>query len=150
MDWMGNIRYHWMEVIVYNSLLFVPLSFLGFDPHLFFWTGIIEIVVGHCNHSNLNIDLKWLRYFVNSPRMHIWHHAADEPEAVNKNFGIVLSVWDWIFRTAYMRRPISGTPRFRWDAGIPFRLLRQYLFPLSLIFRKGRKPVASPVPTQSM
>lgn len=102
MDWLGNMRYHWMEVLVYNGLLFLPLSFLGFAPRLFFWIGLIEVTIGHFNHSNVNIDVKWLRYFLNSPRMHIWHHAADEPQAINRNFGIVLSVWDWLFRTAYM------------------------------------------------
>lgn len=139
MDWMGNIRYHWMEVIVYNSLLFVPLSFLGFNPHLFFWTGIIEIIVGHCNHSNLNIDLKWLRFLINSPRFHIWHHAADDPQAVNKNFGIVLSLWDWIFNTAYM--PTGRFPArlgFEGMQTYPSGFPNQYMFPLSL-FWKNRK-----------
>ncbi len=134
MDWMGNMRYHWVEVVVYNGLLFVPLTFLGFNPHLFYWTGLIEIVIGHFNHSNVKLDIQWLGYFLNSPRMHIWHHAADEPEAINKNFGIVLSVWDWIFGTAYMpwnRAP--GRLGFAEIAEYPSGFLRQYTFPLGIL-----------------
>lgn len=137
MDWLGNMRYHWMEVLVYNSLLFLPLSFLGFAPRLFFWIGLIEITIGHLNHSNVNIDLRWLRYFLNSPRMHIWHHAADEPQAINRNFGIVLSVWDWLFQTAYM--PAGRSPQRLGFAGMetyPSGFAAQYTFPLSLLFRK--------------
>jgi sterol desaturase/sphingolipid hydroxylase (fatty acid hydroxylase superfamily) len=140
MDWMGNMRYHWMEVIVYNGLLFIPFTFLGFNPHLFYWTSIIEIVIGHFNHSNVNLNTKWLVYFVNCPRMHIWHHA-DEPEAVNKNFGIVLSVWDWIFGTAYM--PIDRAPArlgFAEIAQYPSGFLRQYIFPVSLLFVRKQQP----------
>jgi len=132
MDWIGNMRYHWMEVVVYNSLLFIPLSFLGFAPRLFYYTGLIEITMGHFNHSNIDIDIKWLRFFLNSPRMHIWHHAADEPDAWNKNFGINLSLWDWLFRTAYM--PQGRAPQRLGFEGIesyPSRFLSQQLFPLS-------------------
>jgi sterol desaturase/sphingolipid hydroxylase (fatty acid hydroxylase superfamily) len=135
MDWMGNMRYHWVEVVVYNSLLFIPLSFLGFQPQLFFWIGLIEIVIGHFNHSNVKLNIKWLGYFLNSPRMHIWHHAADDPQAINKNFGIVLSVWDWIFRTAYF--PKDRVPQRLGFEGIesyPRGFLRQATFPLSLLF----------------
>ena len=40
--------------------------------------------------------------------MHIWHHAMALPEKRNKgvNFGISLSIWDYIFKTNYI--PDSG------------------------------------------
>jgi sterol desaturase/sphingolipid hydroxylase (fatty acid hydroxylase superfamily) len=139
MDWMGNMRYHWVEVIVYNGLLFIPLSFLGFQGSLFYWIGIIEITIGHFNHSNIKLNIKWLGYFFNSPRMHIWHHAADDPEAINKNFGIVLSVWDWIFGTAYM--PPNRTPqRLGFDdlPTYPSGFVLQSVYPLSLLFQKRK------------
>ena len=138
MDWMGNMRYHWLEVIVYNGLLFIPLSFLGFNPHLFYWIGLIEIVIGHFNHSNVRFNIKWFGYFLNSPRMHIWHHAADDPQAINKNFGIVLSVWDWIFRTAYFPKD-RVTARLGFDGmeSYPSGFMRQSTFPLSLLIPRN-------------
>lgn len=146
MDWMGNMRYHWVEILVYNGLLFIPLSFLGFNPYLFYWTGLIEILIGHFNHSNVRLNIKWIGYFLNSPRMHIWHHAADDPEAINKNFGIVLSLWDWIFGTAYM--PANRAPSKLGFADIreyPSGFLLQYIFPISLLFRKKQELNRLPV-----
>jgi len=140
MDWIGNMRYHWLEVVVYNSLLFIPLSFLGFNPRLFYFIALFEITIGHFNHSNIDFDIKWLGYVVNNPRFHIWHHCADDPQAVNKNFGIMLSLWDWIFGTAYMpegRVPqVLGFPEIE---RYPSRFLTQQLFPFSIISQIFRR-----------
>lgn len=46
----------------------------------------------------------WMKVIFNSPEMHIWHHAytmpADKPLGIN--FGITLSLWDYLFGTARM------------------------------------------------
>ena len=46
----------------------------------------------------------FMKKIFNSPEMHIWHHAevmpADKPYGIN--FGISLSIWDYIFGTARM------------------------------------------------
>jgi len=36
--------------------------------------------------------------------MHIWHHAYDIPKErkYGVNFGITLSIWDYLFRTNYI------------------------------------------------
>jgi sterol desaturase/sphingolipid hydroxylase (fatty acid hydroxylase superfamily) len=36
--------------------------------------------------------------------MHIWHHAKDLPEnhPYGMNYGISLSIWDYIFKTNYI------------------------------------------------
>ncbi|WPJ96638.1 sterol desaturase family protein [Coraliomargarita algicola] len=103
MDWIGNFRFHWMEIVVYQSITYFPLVVLGVDPTVLLIIAVLNTLIGHLNHSNL--DLSWgpLRYLLNSSRMHIWHHMHDLPEARRQgvNFGISLSVWDWLFRTAY-------------------------------------------------
>jgi sterol desaturase/sphingolipid hydroxylase (fatty acid hydroxylase superfamily) len=40
--------------------------------------------------------------------MHIWHHAYHLPKdkQMGVNFGLTLSIWDYIFRTDYI--PYSG------------------------------------------
>ena len=40
--------------------------------------------------------------------MHIWHHAKDLPseKTYGVNFGITLSIWDYLFKTDYI--PESG------------------------------------------
>jgi len=43
-----------------------------------------------------------LRYLFNNPQMHIWHHAKDLPPGhpYGINYGLTLSLWDYLFRTA--------------------------------------------------
>ena len=50
----------------------------------------------------------FMKLIFNSPEMHIWHHAYNMPEGMKYgiNFGISLSLWDWLFGTA--RIPHDG------------------------------------------
>ena len=38
--------------------------------------------------------------------MHIWHHARDLPKEhrYGMNYGLTLSIWDYLFKTAYIPR----------------------------------------------
>lgn len=102
MDWIGNMRFHWMEIVVYKSLSYLPLVVLGVNGNVILWIAIVSTLIGHLNHSNLNITWGPLRYLINSPRMHIWHHDIILRGEHGKNFGVVFSLWDWLFGTAYM------------------------------------------------
>lgn len=136
MDWAGNFRFHWMELVVYRSLLYVPLALLGGDGEPLFAVAVFATFWGHLNHANLRVELGPLGYLFNSPRMHLWHHDASDEGGVAKNFGIVLSVWDWLFGTAYW--PRDRAPKrigYPGDEEMPRDVLRQALFPL---MRTGR------------
>ncbi|MCA8943325.1 MAG: sterol desaturase family protein [Planctomycetes bacterium] len=133
MDWAANFRFHWMENVVYKSLLFVPIVvWLGGDFAALFWAYVFATAWGHFNHANLDVGIGPLRYVFNSPRMHMWHHDASDEGGVAKNFGIVLSLWDWMFGTAYWpleRAPARiGYPR---DEEMPRDVVRQFAFPLA-------------------
>ena len=45
-----------------------------------------------------------MKYLFNSPEMHIWHHSYELPKErqYGINFGLTLSVWDYLFKTAYI------------------------------------------------
>jgi sterol desaturase/sphingolipid hydroxylase (fatty acid hydroxylase superfamily) len=103
LDWIGNFRFHWMEIVVYRALTFAPLSALGADARVILAIAVVATLIGHLNHSNLHLAWGPLRYVLNSPRMHVWHHARDLPADRPKgsNFGICLSAWDWLFGTAW-------------------------------------------------
>ncbi|HRI27778.1 MAG TPA: sterol desaturase family protein, partial [Chitinophagales bacterium] len=47
---------------------------------------------------------RFMKRIFNSPEMHIWHHAYHLPQdkQYGINFGISLSLWDYIFGTAYI------------------------------------------------
>ena len=107
LDWIGNMRFHWMEIAVYKSLTYLPLVMLGVDGRVILWVAIANTLIGHLNHANLNISWGPLRYVINSPRMHVWHHELIARGQHGVNFAVLFSLWDWIFGTAHMP---SGQP----------------------------------------
>jgi sterol desaturase/sphingolipid hydroxylase (fatty acid hydroxylase superfamily) len=130
MDWLGDWRFHWGEILVYRTLLYAPSAILGFDLAVLFWYGIISTIVGHYAHANTRLGIGFLKYVINTPQMHIWHHTHPQCGPINRNFGITLSVWDWIFRTAFM--PPSQQPARLGFEGIesyPKELPGQWMAP---------------------
>ncbi len=108
MGFAAHLRFHWMETIIYKTAQYLPLAMIGFGIQEFFIIHAFAILVGHLNHANLNWTYGWFGYVFNNPQMHIWHHAKEMPEdhPYGMNFGISLSLWDYLFGTAYM--PHSG------------------------------------------
>jgi sterol desaturase/sphingolipid hydroxylase (fatty acid hydroxylase superfamily) len=102
MGFAAHLRFHWGETVVYRSLEYIPLAMIGFSIQDFFLVHIFATSIGHFNHSNFHVPLGPLRYILNNPQMHIWHHAKHMPHRYGANYGISLSVWDYVFRTAYM------------------------------------------------
>jgi sterol desaturase/sphingolipid hydroxylase (fatty acid hydroxylase superfamily) len=130
MDFWGSMRFHLGEVLVYRSLQYVPLALLGFDGRALFVIAVVSTAIGHLNHANLRVRMGWLRYVLNGPEMHIWHHAHPSAGPVNVNFGINLAVWDWLFGTAHLPRD-GSVPRALGFEGIesfPRDPLRQELW----------------------
>jgi sterol desaturase/sphingolipid hydroxylase (fatty acid hydroxylase superfamily) len=101
LDWIGNFRFHWGEVIVYKTLSYLPLVVLGADGRVLLVIAVVWTVMLDVNHANLPISWGPLRYVFNSPKMHVWHHDVEQYGKGGQNFGQVLSVWDWLFGTAY-------------------------------------------------
>jgi sterol desaturase/sphingolipid hydroxylase (fatty acid hydroxylase superfamily) len=157
MGFAAHLRFHWMETVVYRTIEYLPLAFLGIGLYDFFIIHIFTLCFGHYNHSNLTISGKHLgliiagligtavitssfditllqnaswavsmvafliiclsgyfvlgpkvKYIFNSPEMHIWHHGYEMPEDRPNgiNFGLTLSIWDYLFKTVYM--PYNG------------------------------------------
>ena len=104
MGFAAHLRYHWMENVVYRGIEYIPLALIGVSLRDFFIIHIFTLAIGHFNHSNFRLNLGFLKYIFNNPQMHIWHHAYDIPAErhYGVNFGITLSLWDYIFRTNYI------------------------------------------------
>ena len=102
MGFAAHLRYHWMENVVYRFIEYLPLAMIGFSIEDFFVVHIFALAVGHFNHSNFRLPLGPLKYLLNNPQMHIWHHAKELPRGYRYgvNFGISLSLWDYLFGTA--------------------------------------------------
>lgn len=105
MGFAAHLRYHWGESIIYKLMLYIPLALIGgFSMADVFIIHYIAILVGHLNHANINLDYGPLKYILNNPRMHIWHHARELPpdHPYGVNFGITFAFWDYLFGTAYI------------------------------------------------
>ena len=135
MGFAAHLRYHWMETIIYKGLQYIPLAMIGFGLQDFFIVHIFSVAIGHFNHANLNITWGPLKYILNSPNMHIWHHARHLPEGkLSVNYGISLSIWDYLFGTAWV--PRSGRDEALGFEGVekfPETFVNQVTYP----FRKS-------------
>jgi sterol desaturase/sphingolipid hydroxylase (fatty acid hydroxylase superfamily) len=134
MGFAAHLRFHWMETVVYKSILYIPLSMIGFGIDDFFIVHIISVAIGHLNHANIGWDYGPFKYVFNNPKMHIWHHAKVLPKnhSHGMNFGISLSVWDYLFKTAYI--PSNGKNielGFPGDNEFPATFGQQVIYPLN-------------------
>ena len=111
MGFAAHLRYHWMENILYKPLKTFGVMILGgFEPEQAYIVHFIAIAIGHLNHANIKITWGPLKYIFNNPVMHLYHHVKALPENHSHgiNFGISLSLWDYIFKTSYVPED-SGT-----------------------------------------
>ncbi|RLD27731.1 MAG: sterol desaturase [Bacteroidetes bacterium] len=111
MGFAAHLRYHWMENILYKPLkTFGVMIIGGFEPEQAFIVHFIAIGIGHLNHANIKITWGPLKYVFNNSVMHLYHHVKALPEnrGYGINFGISLSIWDYVFKTNYIPEK-SGT-----------------------------------------
>jgi len=100
-----------METIVYKTVQYIPLAMIGFGLDDFFILHLVTIVIGHLNHANVKITYGPLKYILNNPVMHLWHHAKELPSGSHGvNYGISLSLWDYLFGTAYIPHQNANEP----------------------------------------
>jgi sterol desaturase/sphingolipid hydroxylase (fatty acid hydroxylase superfamily) len=131
------LRYHWMENILYRSLEYIPLAMIGFGISDFFIVHIFTLVAGQLGHANLKINLGPLKYLFNGPQMHLWHHAkelpATHPHGIN--YGITLSIWDFLFKTNYWPSDDENLPvGLPNDEKFPEDFIGQTVTPFKRIF----------------
>ena len=110
MGFAAHLRYHWMENILYKPLKTFGVMLLGgFEPEQAYIVHFFAISIGHFNHANIKISWGILKYILNNPVMHLYHHSYELPAGrFGVNFGISLSLWDYIFKTSYVPED-SGT-----------------------------------------
>ncbi|TAI47308.1 sterol desaturase family protein [Flagellimonas allohymeniacidonis] len=104
MGFAAHLRYHWMENIFYKPLKTFGVMLLGgFEPDQAYIVHFTAIAIGHFNHSNIKITWGPFKYIFNNPVMHLYHHSYTLPKgSYGVNFGISLSLWDYLFKTNYI------------------------------------------------
>ncbi|RKR12882.1 sterol desaturase/sphingolipid hydroxylase (fatty acid hydroxylase superfamily) [Maribacter vaceletii] len=134
MGFAAHLRYHWMENILYKPLKTIGVMLLGgFEPEQAYIVHFFAIIIGHLNHSNVKITWGPLKYIFNNPVMHLYHHAYTLPEGkYGVNFGISLSIWDYIFKTHYIPESEGKISLgFKGDEKVPSSFFSQLTFGFS-------------------
>jgi sterol desaturase/sphingolipid hydroxylase (fatty acid hydroxylase superfamily) len=138
MGFAAHLRYHWMENVFYKPLKTFGVMILGgFEPEQAYIVHFLAIAIGHFNHANIKITWGPLKYLLNNPVMHLYHHSYTLPEGrYGVNFGISLSLWDYIFRTNYIPDDSGTIPLgFPGDENFPSDFIGQNTYG----FRKGQR-----------
>jgi len=105
MDWVASARLHPVDGAFTQACAIAPLVALGYGGGAFAGVAVFFTLLALFQHSNVRLRFPGVRWVINTPEWHHWHHSID-PEAHDKNFG--LPVIDKLFGTAYLpkdRRP---------------------------------------------
>jgi len=62
------------------------------------WLSFLLIWHARLTHANIRTDFGVLRFILVTPQSHRVHHSI-EAHHQDRNYGALLSVWDWIFGT---------------------------------------------------
>jgi sterol desaturase/sphingolipid hydroxylase (fatty acid hydroxylase superfamily) len=116
---LTTYRFHPIEILFENlsvvvfvgTLAGVAESLMGGSPLTYYgtiyaWTYLRAANVLGNNIRHMHVWWAWnvkLSHVLNSPAQHQIHHSVDVKHH-DKNFGLFLSVWDWMFGTLYVPR----------------------------------------------
>ncbi|NBV88155.1 MAG: sterol desaturase family protein, partial [Betaproteobacteria bacterium] len=101
-DWISGSRSHPIEILINQTIEFLPIVLLGAAPEVAIYKGMISAVWGMFIHSNIRVSMGPLRYFLNGPELHRWHHSRSDRRAWDRNFATKLAIWDWAFGTTFL------------------------------------------------
>jgi sterol desaturase/sphingolipid hydroxylase (fatty acid hydroxylase superfamily) len=107
MDWVASGRLHPLDQAFTQAFTVFPLFLLGYGAGVFGGVAVFITLLALFQHANVRLRFPGVRWVINTPEWHHWHHAIDD-DARDKNFG--LPVVDKIFGTAYLpkdRRPVG-------------------------------------------
>ena len=123
-DWLSGSRSHALEILINQTIEFLPIVLLGSPPEVIAYKGVMSAVWGMYIHSNLDMHTGWLQKIINGPEMHRWHHSTGKGR--NRNFATKLAIWDWIFGTAFL--PESKPDEYGLKTSFPKHYVMQTIF----------------------
>jgi sterol desaturase/sphingolipid hydroxylase (fatty acid hydroxylase superfamily) len=106
---LTGARNHAGEAILLASASLLPLTALGAGEVVLGLLGSFAGVHYMLQHANADIRLGPLKWVLNGPELHRWHHSKTLEEA-NANYGGIVLVWDWLFGTIFRPPTDRGSP----------------------------------------
>ena len=108
LDVMNAQRLHWLEHLWLSLFSYIALGIIGFNVVEIGLMNFLTAFLCYFTHANVYVPIGKLKYIINSPQMHVWHHSIDIDPNRNVNYGSALSMWDWLYGTAYMPEENHG------------------------------------------
>jgi len=133
-DWLSGSRSHALEILINQTIEFLPIILLGSPPEVIAYKGVISAVWGMYIHSNLNVRTGKLQKIINGPEMHRWHHSTGKGR--NRNFATKLAIWDWLFGTAFL--PETKPDEYGLKTFFPKHYFKQTLFAFRTFKKSSR------------
>ncbi len=99
-DWLSGSRSHALEILMNQTIEFLPIVLLGAPVEVLAYKATISAVWGMYIHANLNVHTGNLQKIINGPEMHRLHHTTGKGR--NRNFATKFAIWDWLSGTAYL------------------------------------------------
>lgn len=125
-----------------------PVSLIGFNAIQL----VAVFTVLHLRHTRLWITVPgiWAK-LLQTPAHHQIHHSAD-PRHFDKNLGLFLSLWDWVFGTLWIPRPeeartlVLGIGEGAAHRGVVDAWARPFAEAITTLL--PARPAAPPTPTR--
>jgi len=105
-DWLSGSRSHALEILLNQTIEFLPIVLLGASVEVLAYKATISAVWGMYIHANLNVNTGNLQKIINGPEMHRLHHTTGKGR--NRNFATKLAIWDWLSGTAYLPEGVKA------------------------------------------
>jgi sterol desaturase/sphingolipid hydroxylase (fatty acid hydroxylase superfamily) len=124
-----NFRAHFADFAVHSVALFGLALILGPAPAIWAPLSILMLWQSLLVHTGWNWSLGPIDRIIVSPRYHSIHHSI-ESQHFDRNFGMVFSFWDYLFRTAARdpQRPRAfGVPGPRMPESFFLQLIWPFL-----------------------
>lgn len=122
-DFLAGSRSHIVEIIINQTIEFAPIILLGAAPEVIPIKALLDAIFGMFIHANVRVKLGKLRYIINTPQLHLWHHANYQ-EVFHANFSTKFALWDYLFGTVYDPGHPPGDKPENW--GLPYDFPRDY------------------------
>jgi sterol desaturase/sphingolipid hydroxylase (fatty acid hydroxylase superfamily) len=118
-DFLSGSRSHVIEIIINQTIEFAPIILFGADPAVIPIKALLDAMFGMFIHANVKVKLGKLKYIINSPELHLWHHA-NYLEVFHANFATKFAIWDHLFGTAYDPGHAPGNLPENWGLGYEY------------------------------
>ena len=100
MNLFTDVRVHGVEYFIAQTITIVPLLAFQLSANAIMGLSAFTLWYTRLYHANIRSNFGPLRYLLVTPQSHRIHHSI-EPRHRDRNFSVILTVWDRLFGTLY-------------------------------------------------